>query len=82
MNPKRLPLRCVHYCEGMCLQPTAPKFYACDKRLIETCRHYQERSPHCSQCVYYDNITTTMYCYKLQKRITARKRPCKNYSER
>lgn len=24
MNPKRLPLRCVHYCEGMCLQPTAP----------------------------------------------------------
>ncbi len=42
----------------------------------------QVLTPHCSQCQHYDNIGDTMYCYKLQKRITARKRPCKNYSER
>ena len=43
----------------------------------------QVMTPHCSQCVYYDNLTNaTMYCYKLQKRITARKQPCKNYQER
>ena len=39
-------------------------------------------TPHCSQCEYYDNIGDTMYCAKYQKRITARKRPCKHYKER
>lgn len=43
----------------------------------------QVLTPHCSQCRYYDYLgNTTMYCNKLQKRITARKQPCKNYSER
>lgn len=40
-------------------------------------------TPHCSHCRHYDILANaTMYCHKLQKRITARKRPCKNYSER
>ena len=40
-------------------------------------------TPHCSQCKYYDCLSnSTMYCAKLQKRITARKRPCKYYKER
>lgn len=39
-------------------------------------------TPHCSHCDYYDSIHNAMYCKKLQKRITARKRPCKDYSER
>lgn len=38
--------------------------------------------PHCSQCQYYDNIETTMYCNKFKKRITARKKPCTYYDER
>lgn len=43
----------------------------------------QVLTPHCSQCRYYDYLgNTTMYCNKLQKRITARKQPCKNYSEK
>lgn len=38
---------------------------------------------HCSQCSHYDYLhNTTMYCNKLQKRITARKRPCKFYDEK
>lgn len=39
-------------------------------------------TPHCSQCKYYDILDKdVMYCSKLQKRITARKRPCKKYQE-
>ena len=38
--------------------------------------------PHCSHCKYYDVLKDkTMYCFKTHKRITARKKPCKNYSE-
>lgn len=40
-------------------------------------------TPHCSQCKYYDCLSNnTMYCHKYQKRITARKRPCKHYNEK
>ncbi len=40
-------------------------------------------APHCSQCLHYECFRNNMmYCHKLQKRITARKRPCKNYIER
>lgn len=40
-------------------------------------------TPHCSHCQHYEILAnTTMYCDKLQKRITARKRPCKYYKER
>lgn len=40
-------------------------------------------SPHCSQCKYYEILANqTMFCHQLQRRITARKRPCKKYSER
>lgn len=43
----------------------------------------QVLTPHCSQCRHYECLTnSTMYCHKLQKRITARKKPCKNYEER
>lgn len=43
----------------------------------------QVLTPHCSQCKHYESFeNATMYCYKLQKRITARKQPCKNYEER
>lgn len=43
----------------------------------------QVLAPHCSQCKHYECLANaTMYCKKLQKRITARKRPCKNYSEK
>lgn len=39
--------------------------------------------PHCSHCVHYDVLENkTMFCSDLQKRITARKKPCKKYSER
>ena len=43
----------------------------------------QVLSPHCSQCKHYECLeNATMYCSKLERRITARKRPCKDYSER
>lgn len=43
----------------------------------------QVLTPHCSQCRHYECLANaTMYCNKLQKRITARKQPCKNYDER
>lgn len=39
-------------------------------------------SPHCSHCQHYEVLANnTMYCNKLNKRITARKKPCKKYSE-
>lgn len=39
--------------------------------------------PHCSHCSHYEVLPNeTMYCSKLQKRITARKKPCKSYRER
>ena len=38
--------------------------------------------PHCSHCKHYDVMKDkTMYCFKTHKRITARKKPCKDYSE-
>ncbi len=40
-------------------------------------------SPHCSHCEFYEILANqTMYCHDLKKRITARKRPCKKYSEK
>ncbi len=40
-------------------------------------------SPHCSQCKFYEVLANhTMYCHQLQKRITARKKPCKKYDEK
>lgn len=40
-------------------------------------------TPHCSQCCHYECLANaTMYCNKLQKRITARKQPCKHYIEK
>ncbi len=43
----------------------------------------QVLTPHCSQCAHYDYLgNNSMYCYKLKKRITARKCPCKDYIER
>lgn len=42
----------------------------------------QVLSPHCSQCKYYECLVNAMmYCSKLKRRITSRKRPCKDYSE-
>ena len=39
-------------------------------------------TPHCSHCRHYDVLKDkTMYCFKTHKRITARKKPCKDYSE-
>ncbi len=39
-------------------------------------------TPHCSHCKHYDVLKDkTMYCFKTHKRITARKKPCKDYSE-
>lgn len=35
---------------------------------------------HCSQCIHYEiHPNCTMYCRVLQRRITARKRPCGHY---
>lgn len=35
---------------------------------------------HCSQCKHYEiHPNCTMYCRVLQRRITARKRPCGHY---
>lgn len=43
----------------------------------------QVLTPHCSQCKHYDYLgNAMMYCNKLERRITARKRPCKDYSEK
>lgn len=40
-------------------------------------------TPHCSHCKHYECLpNATMYCYKLQKRITARHKTCKDYDER
>ena len=36
---------------------------------------------HCSHCAFYDLLPNhTMYCGKLKRRITARKKPCKHYT--
>lgn len=36
---------------------------------------------HCSECAYYDLLPNlAMYCNRLKRRITARKKPCKHYS--
>lgn len=36
---------------------------------------------HCSQCVWYESVCPFMWCKKLQRRITARKSPCKYYQD-
>lgn len=38
---------------------------------------------HCSQCAHFWSHpeTVQMYCKKLQKRITARKKPCEYYCQ-
>lgn len=38
---------------------------------------------HCSECDYYwcNAKVGQMYCCKLMKRITARKKPCKHYKQ-
>lgn len=83
MKPrKRKPINCVHYTAGVCDWKFAPKFYRCDGKLIDTCEHYEERTPHCSQCVFYDILPEqTMYCYHLKRTITKRKKPCAEYKE-
>ena len=36
---------------------------------------------HCSHCAFYDLLPNhTMYCGKLKRRITSRKKPCKHYT--
>lgn len=41
-----------------------------------------EVTPHCSQCRHYTDLPEGfMWCYKLNRRITARKRPCQYYCE-
>ena len=42
MSGKRLPRKCKFYEKGFCYHRTAPFLYDCDKRLIDTCRHYEE----------------------------------------
>ena len=44
MSGKRLPRKCKFYEKGFCIHRTAPFLYDCDRRLIETCRHYEEKS--------------------------------------
>lgn len=34
---------------------------------------------HCSYCKWYATVPPFMYCTFYQRRITARKKPCKNY---
>lgn len=36
---------------------------------------------HCSDCIHYETIPPFMFCKILQKRITARKKPCKNFAK-
>lgn len=38
---------------------------------------------HCSECVHFESFpqTAQMYCKKLQRRITARKKPCKHFEK-
>ena len=40
-----------------------------------------EEIRHCSDCEYFwsNPQCAQMYCCKLQKKITARKKPCKSY---
>ena len=51
------------------------------QRDYDTIPHIIE--PHCSHCCHYEILPNeTMYCSKLKRRITARKKPCKSYRER
>ena len=34
---------------------------------------------HCSVCEYYETVNYFMYCRLLKRRITARKKYCKNF---
>ena len=54
---------------------------AFDNFLDETKVISMMKNNHCSECKYYWCYphTTQMYCYKLGKRITARKKSCKHY---
>ena len=38
---------------------------------------------HCSECAYFESFpqTAQMYCKKLQRKITARKKPCKYFEK-
>lgn len=39
-----------------------------------------EEDRHCSLCKHYEICTNfTMYCHVLQRRITARKKPCRHF---
>lgn len=40
-----------------------------------------ENDKHCSFCRKYVGIHQTMYCTYLKKRITARKKTCKEYDD-
>lgn len=35
---------------------------------------------HCSTCEHYETMHQYMFCKILERRITARKKPCNNYS--
>lgn len=39
----------------------------------------EESNKHCSDCFYYETIPPYMFCKYLQKRITARKKPCRKF---
>jgi len=36
--------------------------------------------PHCSTCAFYDTINRQMYCERLKRGITARKKACSKYT--
>lgn len=38
-----------------------------------------DEDKHCSMCVWYLGIPPYMWCKRLNRRITARKRPCRYY---
>ena len=40
-----------------------------------------ENDKHCSFCIYYEVLNQQMYCKYLKKRITSRKKPCKEYDD-
>ena len=42
-----------------------------------------ELNNHCSECEYFESFpqTAQMYCKKLQRKITAREKPCKYFEK-
>lgn len=49
------------------------------EKVLNSGEKTEEPERHCSYCKHYQTINGYMYCALLQKKITVRKKPCKDF---